>query len=800
MPPTKPPSRTGGAPPTRTSQTAITAESYPTLRTVFVGNADVTLPEREGLVLMWATRILRKLKEGYDSNPPVCCTTFSLDTITLKGDEIDLRLRSLPDRYLSQIQDDNLRSLAVLIYEAYTGKRLIGYGKLREYRRQLPDKLQKCVEKCGHATVDEVLEKLDSSSGKQPKRRSNSKHAAFGANRSSDCALKSHEPDAPLLSRPAFSSAAEVSNALAEASAARRVVEHTTLRPMSIPPTTPIGELSILLIGESGVGKSILINMFALCSRFSELREIPLANMSWPTPVHFAFDGVEVSTKGVGAKILGGSDTQVSQDYRFDYALDGSPIRVCVIDTPGMGDTRGLEKDAENMRNIIKHLSQHRALHGVCFLLKPNDSRFTVFLKYCIEELLKHFHKNILDNVVIGFTHTRGTLYRPGDTLPSLKSYFSSNGINLPLERETLYCFDSEIVRLITLCSQNAGLITNEMCSVSAESWHKTREELARMFGYISKLTPHNVKETVDFDVTLRVSEELVRKLPELLADLKNEKKEMKEARGYLEDLRKGKQLLEGRVQVSKRISEDRDLKYLRLRCVACRRTCYNSDCLVANYKAANLYGKMQIKDKLRERVRCKDKWYFIYQNLCERCWHSLSSHEVVLTEKSFYNKMVEDEDVKKKLAECKSEEQEFNTLLEESKKRIDSYTRACATINKALQVCRQFLVENSIIDPQQQLKNLQHRLEEMRNHAIYESTDSTAEAQIQSEIKYYESMIAAPGTNSATSRVSLETVQHCIETLKRTDFIGEIVSKIASLEDDTNPTTNPDVQARRDK
>ncbi|ESU40090.1 Transporter, partial [Giardia duodenalis] len=148
-----------------------------------------------------------------------------------------------------------------------------------------------------------------------------------------------------------------VSNALAEASAARRVVEHTTLKPTSIPPTTPIRELSILLIGESGVGKSTLINMFALCSRFSELREIPLANMSWPTPVRFVFDGVNVSTKGAGTKISGGSDTQVSQDYRFAYTLDGSSIHICVIDTPGIGDTRGLEKDAENMRNVIKHLS-----------------------------------------------------------------------------------------------------------------------------------------------------------------------------------------------------------------------------------------------------------------------------------------------------------------------------------------------------------------------------------------------------------------------------------------------------------
>ena len=225
-----------------------------------------------------------------------------------------------------------------------------------------------------------------------------------------------------------------------------------------------------------------------------------------------------------------------------------------------------------------------------------------------------------------------------------------------------------------------------------------------------------------------------------------------------------------------------------------CRQTCYNSDCLVANYKAADSRKRAEIKGRLLDLVRYEGKWYPAYRNSCERCWHPLSSHEVISTETSVYHEWVEDEDVKKKLAECKSEEQEFNTLLEESKKRIDSYTRACATINEAFQICRQFLIENSIIDPQQQLRNLQHRLEEMRKHAAYGNADSTAEAQIQSEIEYYKSIIAAPSGNSATSRVSLGTVQHYIETLKRTEFIGGIVSQIASLEDDTNPATNPGI------
>ena len=220
----------------------------------------------------------------------------------------------------------------------------------------------------------------------------------------------------------------------------------------------------------------------------------------------------------------------------------------------------------------------------------------------------------------------------------------------------------------------------------------------------------------------------------------------------------------------------------------------------MTNYKAADSRKKAEIEDKLREKVRYKCGWYSTYRNSCERCWHPLSSHEVISTEKSVYHEWVEDEDVKKKLAECKDEEQKISALLDASKKTIDSYDCACATINEAFQVCRQFLIENSIIDPQQQLKNLQQRLEEARRHAAYGNADSTAEAQIQSEIEYYKSIIAAPSGNSATSRVSLGTVRHYIETLKRTEFIGEVVSQIASLEGNINSTTNSDVQARHGK
>ena len=63
-----------------------------------------------------------------------------------------------------------------------------------------------------------------------------------------------------------------------------------------------------------------------------------------------------------------------------------------MIDTPGMGDTRGEAKDKENFDNILGHLMDYPEIHAICILLKPNNARLTLTFKYCIKELLGHLH------------------------------------------------------------------------------------------------------------------------------------------------------------------------------------------------------------------------------------------------------------------------------------------------------------------------------------------------------------------------------------------------------------------------
>ncbi|MCP6336198.1 hypothetical protein NL449_29675, partial [Klebsiella pneumoniae] len=67
---------------------------------------------------------------------------------------------------------------------------------------------------------------------------------------------------------------------------------------------------------------------------------------------------------------------------------------VRLIDTPGLGDTEGIEKDREHLNNILNHISLLKEIHGICILLRPNETRFGALFSFCISELLFNLHKN----------------------------------------------------------------------------------------------------------------------------------------------------------------------------------------------------------------------------------------------------------------------------------------------------------------------------------------------------------------------------------------------------------------------
>ena len=141
-------------------------------------------------------------------------------------------------------------------------------------------------------------------------------------------------------------------------------------------------------------------------------------------------------------------------------------VTINLIDTPGIGDTRGVAQDKKNMVDILSHISNYDELHAIFIMLKPNDSRLTIVLRFCVQELLSHLHKDAAKNIAFIFTNTRGTLYQPGETLPNLKKLLKeltneSTGFKLEALKANIFCFDNEAFRILACALQGVQLPTN---------------------------------------------------------------------------------------------------------------------------------------------------------------------------------------------------------------------------------------------------------------------------------------------------------------------------------------------------
>ena len=266
-------------------------------------------------------------------------------------------------------------------------------------------------------------------------------------------------------------------------------------------------EINILLLGETGVGKSTWINGIANYLTFPTLDEAVKRDILSLIPISFTTR----DDKYQEIRVIIGSDdnenpqgdqscTQLPKTYCFKYGR----ILVRLIDTPGMGDTRGADKDLDNFKNILSHIAPFDELHGICILLKPNNARLNVMFTYCIQELLTNLHKSACRNIVFCFTNARSTFYRPGDTLPALETLLRNNKVNIDTSKNTIYCTDNEAIRY--LASVKSGIeFTESEQNCFSESWKKSVEESVRLITNVASLEPHFVRDTLSINDARRM-------------------------------------------------------------------------------------------------------------------------------------------------------------------------------------------------------------------------------------------------------------------------------------------------------
>ncbi|UJR32384.1 hypothetical protein I4U23_019846 [Adineta vaga] len=277
-------------------------------------------------------------------------------------------------------------------------------------------------------------------------------------------------------------------------------------------------EINILLLGQSGIGKSMFINSFANYLNNNTLNESLEDDFKVIIPTSFTIsdpDTFEEKVIQLGETENNESNTRQCRSYMFP--VGNRNIRL--IDTPGMGDVKGLDEDKKRLFEIFSYISHFEHLNGICIFLKPNEERLTITFRFYLKQLLQFSSVTVHENLIFIFTNARSTFYRMGSSKnllqAILKDIRENFNIDIPFNKENSFLLDNEPLSYIAM-QKNHIKIDHEQIQSYERSWEQSSREYERLFSYIFKLPLHAVANTL----SLSEIEQVIRKLPRPIAGI----------------------------------------------------------------------------------------------------------------------------------------------------------------------------------------------------------------------------------------------------------------------------------------
>ncbi|CAF3413700.1 unnamed protein product [Rotaria socialis] len=286
----------------------------------------------------------------------------------------------------------------------------------------------------------------------------------------------------------------------------------------------PDREINILLMGQTGTGKTTFINSLANYFIHDTLDEAIKDEIKIIIPTSFYFHDEETFeaklinigdiTDDEGVNERGQSCTQQCRSFIFPFGSRNLRL----IDTPGMGDTRGSQQDNENLFEILTYISHYEHLNAICIFLKPNEERLTIVFRLFIKQILHYLGPTAADNIVFIFTSARTTHFAPGNSKKLLqtllKEYSDRYQQEIPFAKANTFLVDNEAFRYLAL--HKKGIQTNdEQVQAYRQSWDYTIKESERFIEYVSHLPLQAIASTL----SLNEAEQLIKKLSRPIAE-----------------------------------------------------------------------------------------------------------------------------------------------------------------------------------------------------------------------------------------------------------------------------------------
>ena len=164
-------------------------------------------------------------------------------------------------------------------------------------------------------------------------------------------------------------------------------------------------EKVVMFVGSTGSGKTTTVN--AMINH--------VLGVEWMED--FRFKMIHELSGNQGAKTIGNqahSQTQFVTCYTLPYMKGFKfPYNLTVVDTPGFGDTRGIERDKAITEQIRRFFNTEGSagidhVDAICFVAQAGNPRLTPTQQYVFDRILSIFGKDIRENILVLFTFADG--------------------------------------------------------------------------------------------------------------------------------------------------------------------------------------------------------------------------------------------------------------------------------------------------------------------------------------------------------------------------------------------------------